>query len=92
MPAAELPVALPGRGGLQHRRQRFTVQRPPLAQIGGLMHPPRGLGPADPQPVGQHRGQLAAQHRRVLTDQLIDQRMLDGGLLAAHLLECFQHR
>ena len=42
--------------------------------------------PADPQPVGQRRGQLAAQLGRIgLLGELIDQGVFDGGLPAAHL-------
>ena len=92
MTGTELPVALRFGGRGQHRRQRFTVQRPPLAEVGGLVDAPRGLGAADPQPVGQRRRQLAAQLGRVgLLGELIDQRVFDGGLLAAHLLAPLQH-
>ena len=65
MAGAEVAVALRGGGGLQHRRQRFPVQRPPLTQIGGLVDAPRGVGAADPQPVRQRRGQFAAQLGRL---------------------------
>ena len=55
MAGTQLPVALRLGGRGQHRLQRFTVQRPPLAQIGGLVDAPRGFGAADPQPVSQRR-------------------------------------
>ena len=92
MTDAEVAVALRGSGGLQHRRQRLPVEGPPLTQLGGLMHPPGCLGPADPQPIRQHRGQLPAQHRSIFTGQLVDQRVLDGRQLAAEHLEALQHR
>jgi hypothetical protein len=46
MPVADPAGPLRRRGRGQPRRQRLTGQRPPLAQIGGLGHPP----------AGQHRG------------------------------------
>ena len=63
MTGAELTVALGGGGGGQHRRQRLTAERPPLTQILGLMHPPRGFGAGDPQPVRQRRRQPATRAR-----------------------------
>ena len=92
MTGTQLPVALRlGRRG-QHRLQRFTVQRPPLAQIGGLVDAPGGVGAADPQPVGQHRGQLATQLGRVgLFGELIDQRVLDGRVPTTQLLPALQY-
>ncbi len=80
MGRAKLTVALRGGGGLQHRRQRFAVQCAALTQVGGLVHPPGRLGAADPQPIGQHRGQFAAQYRRLHAGQLVDQRVLDRRL------------
>ncbi len=80
-----------GRSG-QHRRQRLTVERTPLTEIGGFMHPPGCLAPADPQPVSQHRRQLAAQLGRLsLGGELVDQGVFDGRLLTAKTLEPFQH-
>ena len=92
MAGTQLPVALRfGRRG-QHRLQRFTVQRPTLAQIGSLMDAPRGLGAADPQPISQRRGQLAAQLGRIgLLGELIDQCVFNGGLPATHLLPPLQY-
>ncbi len=56
------------------------------------MHPPGGLGPADPQPVSQHRGQLATQLGRLgLGGELVDQGVFDGRLLTAKPFEPFQH-
>ena len=40
MAGAEVAVALGFGGRGQHRRQRLTVQRPPLTEIGGFMDPP----------------------------------------------------
>jgi hypothetical protein len=92
MPATKLAVALRLRGRGKHRRQRLTVQRAPLTEIGRFMDPPRGLGPADPQPISQHRSQLAAQLRLTgLLGELIDQRVFNGRLLPAKTLEPFQH-
>ena len=92
MAGTEVTVALGGRGGFQHRRQRLAVERAPLTQVGGLMHPPRGLGPADPQPVRQRRGQPATQLDRAgLFGELIDQWVLDGRLLTAKTLPPLQH-
>ena len=72
--------------------QGFAVQSPPLAQVGGLVDAPRCFCAADPQPVGQRRGQLAAQLGRIgLLGELVDQRVFDGGLPAAHLLPPLQH-
>ena len=91
-PAPMLAVALRLGGRGQHRRQGFTVQRPPLTQVGGLMNAPRRLGAADPQPVRQRRGQLATQLGRIsLFGELVDQWVLDGGQHAAHLLTALQH-
>ena len=79
MTGTELAVALRLGGRGQHRLQGFAVQSPPLAEVGGLVDAPRGVGAADPQPVGQHRGQLAAQLGRVgLFGELVDQWVLDG--------------
>ena len=91
-PAPRSPLRCAGSGGRQHRRQSLAVQRPPLAEVGGFVHTSRGFGAADPQPVGQRRGQLAAQLGRIgLLGELIDQGVFDGGLPAPHLLEVFQH-
>ncbi len=92
MAGTEVAVALGGRGGFQHRRQRLAVERPPLTQVGGLMHPPRGLGPVDRQPVRQHRGQPATQLDRAgLFGELIDQRVFDGGQHSPYLFAVLQH-
>ena len=92
MPGPEIAVALRLRGRGQHRRQGFTVERPPFTQIGGLVNPTTGLGAADPQPVGQRRGQLATQLARIsLGGELIDQCVLDRRLPAAKTLEPLQH-
>ncbi len=86
MAGTEVAVALRFGGRGQHRRQRLTVQRPPLAEVGGFVDPPRCLGAADPQPVGQRWRQLAAQLGRIgLLGELVDQGVFDGGLPAAHL-------
>ena len=92
MPGPELTVALRGGGRGQHRRQRLTVQRPPLTQILGVMDPPRRLGAGDPQPVSQRRSQPATQLAGTgLGGELVDQGVFDGGLLTAESLEPFQH-
>ena len=79
MAGAEVAVALGFGGGGQHRRQRFAGRWPPLAEVGGFVDAPGGLGAADPQPVGQRRGQLATQLGRLgLRAELVDQRVLDG--------------
>jgi hypothetical protein len=70
-------LALRGSGGRQQRRQPFPGQRAARAQIGGLGHPPRRLSARDPQPVGHHMRQLAAQLLGIrLLGSLIDQLML----------------
>ncbi|MDT5094202.1 MAG: hypothetical protein QOH60_3565 [Mycobacterium sp.] len=53
----DLPGGLPGRGGLQPRRQRLTGQRLPRPQISGLLDQTPRFGAADPQQVGQHIAQ-----------------------------------
>ena len=55
MAGTEVAVALRFGGRRQHRRQRFAVERPPLAQVGGFVDAPRCFGAGDPQPVGQRR-------------------------------------
>ncbi len=91
MGGAEVPGALGGGGGLQPRRQRLTGDRPTLAQILGLADAPTGFGAADPQPIGQHRRQPAPQLALTgLLADLIDQRMLHRGQLAAKPLAALQ--
>jgi hypothetical protein len=47
---------------------------------------------SDPKPVGQCRGQFAAQLSRVgLLADLVDQGVLDGRQLTAHFLAALQH-
>ena len=92
MAGTDVAIALCFGGRGQHRRQRLTVQRPPLTEVGGLMDAPRRLGAADPQPVSQRRGQLATQLGRIgLFGELVDQCVFDGGLPAAHLLPPLQY-
>ena len=57
--------ALSDRGGdlREPRRQRLARHRPPRPQLRRQPHPPGGLPPADPQPLGQ-------QHRRRRTPRL----------------------
>jgi hypothetical protein len=75
LPDPALALHLRGRG--QQRRQPFPAQRPARAQIGRLGHPPRRLSARDPQPVGHHMRQLAAQLPGIrLLGSLIDQLML----------------
>jgi hypothetical protein len=89
---AEVAVALRLGGGGQRRRQRLTVQRPAPAEVGGFVHTPGGFGPADPQPVRQRGGQLAAQLGGIgLLGELVDQRMLDRRQHAAYLFAVLQH-
>ena len=60
----ELPGPLGGRGGGQHRGQRFPGQPVPRAQIGGFVNAPAGLSATDQRPFGDRMRQLAAQFLR----------------------------
>ena len=63
----------------QHRRQWFAGDRFALTEIGGFAYAPRCIGAGDAQSIGQCRGQLAAQLRRIgLLADLVDQRVFDG--------------
>jgi len=64
-----------GRAG-QQRRQRFTGQRAPWAQLGGFGDAPTGFPGRDVQPVGQRVGKSRAQLLAArLLGELVDQRV-----------------
>jgi hypothetical protein len=79
-------------GGRQPWRQRFTGDRMARPKILRIADAPTGLGAADPQPIGQCMGQLAAQFGLAgLPGELVDQCVAGRRQPAGVLFEALQH-
>ncbi|OBF67953.1 hypothetical protein A5753_02710 [Mycobacterium sp. 852002-51971_SCH5477799-a] len=86
----ERAVSLRGRGGGQHRRQRFAGQSPSRTQVGGFSDAAGCLGAADQCRLCNRMRQRAAQLLcGGLTGERVDQRMLHRRHASAQLLAAF---
>ena len=90
---SDAPGDLGGRGLRQARWYRLAGQRAALAQLLGVVEAPVGVFAADPQPGGQHIGEVLGTQLNcgTVADQLADQPVLDDRLASAQRLQPGQH-